>query len=192
MTPGARQQQERAAASEAIGGQTGADGAALSYYEHERRQGMARKKVEKAHWMPEAEAGVTLRPLTGYRNDDDKHIRREEVAQVLSDADLRRVQHQVVAVRTTLAEKKAQIDALKNEMRPHLKDEADLMNALVTGTLTAYRDVYEYADDTAGVIHQYDPETKQLLATREMENWERQEEMDLDDDDHDAEDEGHA
>ena len=50
----------------------------------------------------------------------------------------------------------------------------------MTGVLCEMRDVYEYADDAAGVVHQYDPETKQKLAERELLSWERQGEMDFD------------
>lgn len=152
---------------------------------------MGRKKVEKAHWTPD----TTLRPLMGHRDPMDKHIRRESVALTLSDSDMRRVQHEAAQVRVTLGDMKGQIATLKNEMRPHADREALLLGALVSGTLEEYRDVYEYADDAAGTVLQYDPETKQLLATRPMESWERQDEMDFDGDqgsEHDAEDEGNA
>jgi hypothetical protein len=151
---------------------------------------MARKKVEKAHWTPDEK----LRPLTGWQHDDDKHLIRERVAMTLDDAGLRRLQHEAAAVREKLAEARGKMDALKREMKPNADRERALIEAMVSGTLDEWREVYAYADEEAGVVYQYDPITKELLATRELETYERQRELDYDeeDEDHDAEDEGHA
>lgn len=62
-----------------------------------------------------------------------------------------------------------------------------MLDALVTGTLKTFRAVYAYADDEHGTVLQYDPDTKELLGTRELEPWERQSEMDLDADEEESE-----
>lgn len=155
---------------------------------------MARKKVEKAHWMPEQEPGTTLRPLTGHRDPMDKHIRRNRVVIELDDAGLRKLQHEAAAVRVKLADARKKLAELKAAMKEPADRERQLLDAMVSGVLEEHRDLYEYADDAAGVVHQYDPATKEKIAEREIEPWEMQDEMDFEDQEseHDAEDEGNA
>lgn len=140
---------------------------------------MARKKIEKAHWTPDD----SLRALTGYQSDEDRHLRRERVVIELDDAGLRKLQHEATAVREKLAESRTKLAELKAAMKPLTDRERIIIEAMLSGTLDEYRDVYEYADEKAGLVYQYDPETKQKLGERELEAWERQHELDYDADD---------
>ena len=140
---------------------------------------MARKKIEKAHWTPDE----SLRALTGWQSDEDKHLRRCDVDIVLDDAAMHETRKQVTEVRASIATARHAVEEANRELKKYTSREETLVNALVSGVLTEVRDVYEYADDEAGVVHQYDPETKQKLAERPMDSWERQHEMDFDADD---------
>lgn len=135
---------------------------------------MARKKIAKAHWTPDE----SLRPLTGHESEDDEHLRRERVVRVLDDAGLRQVQHEIVTTREQLKTLRTQLDALKFEMKEPATREKLLLEAMVSGTLEEWREVYAYANDAEQTVEQYDPATKQLLATRLLAHYERQMEFD--------------
>lgn len=135
---------------------------------------MARKKIEKAHWTPDE----TLRPLTGNDDDDDQHLRRERVVLTLDDAGLRKMQHEIVALREALAPLRNQADEIKRQMKEKQDREKSLLEAMVSGTLTEWREVYAYANDAEQTVLLYDPSDKTLLATRELWHSERQMEFD--------------
>ena len=135
---------------------------------------MARKKVEKAHWTPDEK----LRPLMGREDDDDQHLKRERVVLTLDDAGLRKMQHEIVAVREELAPLKNQAEALKRQMKEKQDREKALMEAMVAGTLTEWRQVYAYANDAEQLVQLYDPIEKTLIATRALAHYERQMEFD--------------
>lgn len=135
---------------------------------------MARKKVEKAHWTP----NESLRPLAGHEDEDDQHLRRERVELTLDDAGLRKMQHEIVAVREALAPLRNQAEQIKRQMKEKQDREKALLEAMVSGTLTEWREVYAYADDAEQTVHLYDPADKTLIATRELGHHERQMEFD--------------
>lgn len=135
---------------------------------------MARKKIEKAHWTPDE----TLRPLTYHMNEDDDHLNRERVTLTLDDAGLRKLQHEIVAVREALAPLRDQLDQIKRQMKEKQGREQLLVEAMVAGTLTEWREVYAYANDAEQIVFLYDAHTKELLGERVLSHHERQMEFD--------------
>ena len=124
--------------------------------------------------------------IPGYEDDKTTYT-KVEIA--MTDPMLRRVADELKQVKVTLDEGKKKMDAIKAELRDPQSRYASLLNAISTGTLTEDRNVWRFADDKAGTVTLYDALNCEPLQTRELEFWERQESLDLDDDDDwDAED----
>lgn len=123
--------------------------------------------------------------IPGYE-DDKTSFTKVEIA--MTDPMLRRVADELKQVKVTLDEGKKKMDAIKAELRDPQSRYASLLNAISTGTLTEDRNVWRFADDTAGTLTLYDALNCEPLQTRELEFWERQESLDLDDDEQDDED----
>ncbi len=123
--------------------------------------------------------------IPGYEDDKTTYT-KVEIA--MTDPMLRRVADELKQVKVTLDEGKKKMDAIKAELRDPQSRYASLLNAISTGTLTEDRNVWRFADDTAGTLTLYDALNCEPLQTRELEFWERQESLDLDDDEQDDED----
>jgi len=123
--------------------------------------------------------------IPGYEDDKTSYT-KVEIA--MTDPMLRRVADELKQVKVTLDEGKKKMDAIKAELRDPQSRYASLLNAISTGTLTEDRNVWRFADDTAGTLTLYDALNCEPLQTRELEFWERQESLDLDDDEQDDED----
>lgn len=124
--------------------------------------------------------------IPGYEDDKTSYTKVEIV---MTDPMLRRVADELKQVKTTLDEGKKKMDAIKAELRDPQSRYSALLNAISTGTLTEDRNVWKFADDAAGTITLYDALNCEPLQTRGIDFWERQENLNLDDDDYDDDDE---
>ena len=118
--------------------------------------------------------------IPGYEDDKTSYT-KVEIA--MTDPMLRRVADELKQVKVTLDEGKKKMDAIKAELRDPQSRYTSLLNAISTGTLLENRFVWRFADDAAGTVTLYDALNCEPLQTRELEFWERQESLDLDDDD---------
>ena len=115
--------------------------------------------------------------IPGYEDDKTSYT-KVEIA--MTDPMLRRVADELKQVKVTLDEGKKKMDAIKAELRDPQSRYTSLLNAISTGTLTENRNVWRFADDAAGTVTLYDALNCEPLQTRELEFWERQENLDLD------------
>jgi hypothetical protein len=120
--------------------------------------------------------------IPGYE-DDQTHNGKVNI--VMTDTMLRRVADELKQVKASLDEYKQRIDAIKAESRDPSNRYRVLLDAISSGTLSEHRDVWRFADDEAGTVSLYDALNCELLETRAMERWERQENLDFQNDDED-------
>jgi septal ring factor EnvC (AmiA/AmiB activator) len=125
--------------------------------------------------------------IAGYEDDSTSF---EEVQIALDDSMLRRVADELKQVKATLDEGKKKMDDIKAELRDPQRRYTDLLAAISTGALTEGRNVWKFADDDAATVSLYDQSTYELLQTRPIAYWERQQDLDLhtDEDEDDVED----
>ena len=123
--------------------------------------------------------------IPGYEDDQTSN---EHVELPVSDAMLRQMADELKGLKVTLDEKKAELAKVKDTMREPESRYRELLEAISTGKLSEWRDVYRFADDEANTVALYDKDTLELIATREISSWERQQDMEFEDQDEDESD----
>jgi hypothetical protein len=142
---------------------------------------MARKSSKKAQ-RPEKPG----RFIQGHGDDESSE---ETIAFAIDDKQLRKIADELKELGARITEKNEAIKEAKAELAPNLSRHKLLVQALALGTLEERLEVFMFADDAAGTVAMYDRKTHELLGTRELRHWERQESMDFDDDLDEAEEE---
>jgi hypothetical protein len=119
--------------------------------------------------------------IAGYGDDETCN---ERVDIVIDDAQLRKIADELKVLGAKAEEHRETIATAKEELRPVVSRQRLLTDALAKGALSERRLVFKFADDEKDTVALYDAEAPhELLQTREIEDWERQEEMDFEDED---------
>lgn len=135
---------------------------------------MARKKNEKA---AVSRPDVPGRFVLGYSANDEGVHERERVEIEMDDARLKSVAGELRSLRPTLDELAVKVREAKEALAQQMRRHNQLVSAMETGTLTEERDVFIVANDMAEQVSIYDAKTHELLQTREMSYYERQVDM---------------
>lgn len=142
---------------------------------------MARKSKSKKQ-RPEHPG----RFIPGY-GENESHW-GQQVVRELDDAGVRKMGERAKQLLEDIALKEAALSEAKREISGLKRQEAECVRAMVERREDRRHEgfAYLYAIDEAGTVDVYDAETDELLCTRPLEDWERQESMDLDGDEGDA------
>lgn len=112
--------------------------------------------------------------VKGYEDDGSSF---EHVNVAIEDGNLRRFADELRQATAEVEALKAEINAIKLKMDDPKRRADRLLRAITTGVLQDNRRVWKFADDEKGTMNLYDHTTYDLLEQREIESWERQEEI---------------
>lgn len=128
--------------------------------------------------------------IPGYA-ENDAHW-GERIVRELDDAGVRAMGEAAKKLLADIALKEAALAESKREIAGLKRQEAECVRAMVERREDRRHEgpVYLYANDEAGTVDVYDAKTDALLCTREINDYERQESMDLDGDGAEGEDDG--
>jgi len=143
---------------------------------------MARKQAAK---KKVAKKKVTKRPdkpgrfIPGYGRNEESF---EQVALSITEAMLTKIAAELKELGALAHEKTEAMNELKAQLKPVVSRQRFLIASLASGTVEERREVFLFADDKKNEVALYDVKTHELLTTRALEDWERQESMDFDED----------
>jgi len=131
---------------------------------------MVRKKTKSAKPKAPDKPGRLIKDWNG------EEVHEESVAIAMTDAVLRRVADEIKDISGKCEAALAEVKKAKEALAPLERRRKQLIEAVARGTLAEDRTVFKFAVDDGGTVSLYDAETHELLQTRPIEYYERQEE----------------